>query len=156
MKKIRPPFLIALFVVLPLINLVQEFNANETLQYFQKRPARLFLVAGIGIAGGLVVFFVRQLPSRNQRQLKLWLSGLAAGFVTVVGGGFTLWMAGMTVPPETDPGISKGRMVFTLLFCTIATAGVLWFELWRGFKQQGQTAGLTSPSRCGQHGQAKF
>jgi len=137
MKKISSLVLVALFVVWSSINLIQEINADDTLQYFRERPARLLLVAGIGIAGGLVAYLVCRLSSRRQRQLKLWLSGLAGGFVTLAGGGFTLWMAGMTMPPETDPGISKGRMVFTLLFCTMATAGVLWFEFWRGFKQRG-------------------
>jgi hypothetical protein len=137
MKKIRNLVLVALFVVWSLINLRQEFKANDTIQYFREQPARLFLVAGIGVTGGLAAFFVCRLPSRSRRQLQLWLSGLAAGFVTVTGGGFTILMAGMTMPPETDSGVSKGRMVFTLMFCTIAPAGVLWFEFWRRFKQRG-------------------
>jgi hypothetical protein len=134
MKKFVAIVLFALFVILPVINIVQEFIANDTMHYFREQPSRLLLVAAIGIAGGLVAFMMCRLSSRRQRQIKLLTLGVTASFVTVTGGCFTILLAGL--PPQIDLGISKIRMILTVVLCVVAVAGVLWFEFYQVFKKR--------------------
>lgn len=113
------------------IDLVREFIANETFQYFSSDPVRLLYVAGSALCGGLVAWGIDRLSPRTQRCIKLFGWGAAAGALTA----FIAWH-GFSVASLATTGIeSHGGLVLVAMLLLSGIAAYLWFEFYRTLKE---------------------
>jgi hypothetical protein len=75
MKRIAGALLVAAFAVWVAADVVHEFRANETADYYSSRPERLWYVLAItGVGAAVAVGFYRSSPraQRGARQFSLW------------------------------------------------------------------------------------
>jgi H+/Cl- antiporter ClcA len=138
MKKFIARFIVIValgwFVVFAIQDTIHDFTANHIVRYFREQPLFLLLVVAIGIAGGAVAFAFFRLSPRLQRRFKLLALGLAGSLVTLAGGYFSFWLAGLS--PQLDSAIGGNHTFWIVLPCTIAVAGLLWFEFYQVFKKR--------------------
>ena len=82
MKRWLTIIIVALVVVCALADLIREFYANDTINYFASEPRRLLYVAAIAVAGGLLALAFSRLSGQAQRSVRLFGWGAAASWLT--------------------------------------------------------------------------
>jgi hypothetical protein len=121
--------------------LVHNVIANDTIHYFSEQPLRLWLVAAIGVVGGVTALIYYRLSSKIQRRLKLFTLGSAAGILTLFGCclayGSVVLQFGHPLPTPTV------RLLLVPPLCVIGAAGLLWFEFYQLFRRQTVNNSLT-------------
>jgi len=133
MKKAVAIIFVVPFNLFVIADLVHEFVASNGVHYFFDQPHRLLLVAGIGIAGGLIVFSFSALSVRLQRRAKLVALASGGSFVMLAGSYFSYQVASL----PSQLGLSlPWHMPWFLLLSTIAIAGLLWFEFYKVFRNR--------------------
>jgi hypothetical protein len=132
MKRLVGILLVMAFAVFAIVDTIHDLIVNDVIHYFSEQPHRLFLVAAIGITGGLIAFGFAALSPRLQHRAKLITLGSGASFVTLAGGYASFKFASLisNLPPPVDSAIPR-HMPLILLFGTIAIAGLLWFEFYQ-------------------------
>lgn len=135
MKKLGCTILVITIALLAIADIVHDFVVNDPVRYFSERPHQLFLVAVIGIAGGLIVFGFLALPPRLQRKIKLVLLGSGGSFITLVGGYFSFSIF------QTSGVLAQFSSFFRylpwfLLLGTAILAGWLWFAFCQVLKSR--------------------
>lgn len=139
MKRLVGILLIMVFAIFAIVDTFRDLIANDAIHYFSKQPHRLFLVAAIGITGGLIAFGFAALSPRLQHRAKLITLGLGASFVTLAGGYTSFKFASLfsNLSPQVD---APRHMPLILLFVTIALAGLLWFEFYQILRSRDRAA----------------
>lgn len=128
MKKLVGILLIVVFAIFAIADIIHDFIANDTIHYFSEQPHQLLLIAGIGIAGGLVTFGFSLLSSRLQRGIKLVALGSGGSFVILAGSYFIYQVA--SLPVRIDSSLPR-HMPWLLSLATVAIAGLCWFEFYQ-------------------------
>jgi H+/Cl- antiporter ClcA len=131
MKKWSIIIAAALVATWLLVDMVHEFFANETIQYFSSEPHRLLYVAAIGIVGGFAALGFARLSPRAQRRVRIFAWGAAASILTTFVGYFAFRLASLS-PLVVESGGSAWVVLALLLFSAIAA--YLWFEFCRTLK----------------------
>ena len=113
------------------VDTVREFFANETIQYFSSEPHRLFYVAAIAIAGGLIALGFSRFSPRTQRHVRVFAWGAAASTLTAMAGYFAFCFFSLS-----SFIVESGGTVWILVVPMILSglAAYLWFEFYRALK----------------------
>ena len=122
---------VVVMVACALLDLTHEFYANDTLHYFSSEPLRLFCVAGIAVAGGLVALVFSRFSHQAQHRLRLVGWGAAASFVTIFFG-YSLYQSVSLLPMILANSGTGWLVLVPLMFASIAA--YLWFEFFRAWK----------------------
>jgi len=113
------------------VDIVREFFANETIQYFASQPHRLLYVAAVAIVGGFVALAFSRLSPRTQRHVRVFAWGAAASTLTAFIG-----YCGFRLASLSSFIIESGGSVWVLLALLVFSgiASYLWFECYRAWK----------------------
>jgi hypothetical protein len=131
MKQWASLVVVVVVVVCALLDLTHEFYANDTLHYFSSEPLRLFCVAGIAVAGGLVALVFSRFSHQAQHSLRLVGWGAAASFATIFFG-YSLYQSVSLLPMIVA---NSGGVWLLLVPLLVASIGAyLWFEFFRAWK----------------------
>jgi hypothetical protein len=131
MKRWVTIIVVALVVICALVELIHEFYANDTLDYFSSEPRRLFYVAGIAVAGGLLALAFGRLSGQAQRSVRLFGWGAAASLLTAFCGYAIYRSVSLSTVIVANSGAGWLLLVPLLLG---VMAAYLWFEFfcaWR-------------------------
>jgi hypothetical protein len=131
MKKRVPLSVVALVVICALADLIHEFYANDTLDYFVSEPGRLLYVAVIAVVGGLLVLVFSRLPRQAQCRIRLFGWGGAASLLTTFFG-YSLYQS-VSLSRVIVANIG-GRWLLLVPLMLGAMAAYLWFEFYRAWK----------------------
>ena len=131
MKKWAPLFVVGLVVICALADLIREFYANDTLNYFSSEPRRLLYVAGIAVAGGLLALVFCRLSRQAQRRVRLFGWGAAASLLTTFCG-YSLYQSVSLSPVIVANSGADWLLLVPLMLA--AMAAYLWFEFYRAWK----------------------
>lgn len=113
------------------VDMVREFFANETIQYFASQPHQLLYVAAIAIVGGFVALAFSRLSPRTQRNVCVFAWGAAASTLTAFIGYFGFRLASLSSFNFESGGSARVLLVLLLFSCV---AAYLWFECYRAWK----------------------
>ena len=136
MKKWSIIIAAALVATWMVVDMVREFFANDTIQYFSSEPHRLIYVALIGLAGGLVALAFDSLSPhispQIQRRVRLFAWGAAASTLTTSVAYIIFCLA-----PLSSFLIESGNTPWLLLALVLlllsGIASYLWFEFYRAW-----------------------
>ncbi len=131
MKRWVTIIVVALVVICALAELIHEFYANDTLDYFASEPRRLLYVAGIAVAGGLLLLAFGRLSGPAQRSFRLFGWGTAASLLTAFCG-YAIYRS-VSLSPVIVANSGVGWLLLVPLLLG-AMAAYLWFEFfcaWR-------------------------
>jgi hypothetical protein len=131
MKRWVTIIIVALVVICALADLIHEFYANDTLNYFASEPRRLLYVAGIAVAGGLLALASPRLSRQAQRSFRLFGWGAAASLLTAFCG-YAIYQS-VSLSPVIVANSGAGWLLLVPLLLG-AMAAYLWFEFfcaWR-------------------------
>src|ERR1043166_6783120 len=78
------------------VDLVREFFANDTIQYFASQPHRLLYVVAVAVAGGFVALGFSRLSPHTQRHVRVFAWGAAASTLTAFLGYFAFRLASLS------------------------------------------------------------
>ena len=113
------------------VDMVREFFANETIEYFSSHPRRLLYVAAIAIIGGLAARSFDRLSPHAKRHVIVFAWGAAAVTLTALAGYFTFCFISIS-SFLVESGSTFGILLVPLIFSGIAA--YLWLEFYRALK----------------------
>lgn len=131
MKKWAPLSVVALVVICALADMIREFYANDTLNYFTSAPSRLLYVAAIAIVGGLLVLVFSRLSRQAQRRVRVIGWGTAASLLTAFCG-YAIYQS-VSLSPVIRANSGAGWLLLVPLMLG-AIAAYLWFQFFRAGK----------------------
>ncbi len=131
MKRWVTIIVVALVVICALADLIREFYANDTINYFSSEPRRLLYVSGIAVAGGLLALAFSRLSGPAQRSVRLFGWGAAASLLTAFCG-YAVYQSVSLLPVIVANSGTGWLLLVPLLLATTAT--YLWFEFYRTWK----------------------
>jgi hypothetical protein len=134
MKKLLAIVAIVAFAIFAITDTVHDFVANNTISYFAEQPHRLFLVAIIGVVGGVAALIFDKLSSKTKRSVKLFVVGSAASCLTFFAGYFLF----MFIDVPLTIKINVGHLML-IPICFGLIAAVLWFEFYQIFKKKNKS-----------------
>jgi hypothetical protein len=125
-----PLLVVALVLVCTLADLIREFSANNTPNYFSSEPRRLLYVAGFAVAGGLLALAFSRLSRQMQRSVRLFGRGATASLLTAFGTD-SLYQTISLLPVI---GANSGGWLLLVVALLAAFATYLWFEFFHEWK----------------------
>jgi len=130
----------SLFLIYTVRDIVNEWIANDPIQYFSKQPVYLLLVAGIAIAGGLMTLLFSRLSPRHQHCVKLLSLGSVAAILTGVAGYFLIAFARLS---PTFGGYEFKRGFILISLCVSVLIVFAWLEFYQVYKSQSERVVVT-------------
>ena len=121
---------LALIFVLSVREVYDFFVTNEGVRYFSSEPRRLWYVVVLGLAGGVVAFWISRLAPDSQRILKLTTLGVSGALLLGVLGLFAFHLT-RAAPMLGEAGLGWIAAAFASLLILAVFVWIEFRQAWR-------------------------